>query len=152
VPLPACRPRSRPRAGQAGTPPRGGQEAHSGHALEREHGNNGGAEIQPCHGNASQNSRSLLGGKHKNGGDKENGRDTAKWHGVSFQSVRLWNEKVLNCPVQHLGSLDLGLKERNNRSHPVSEDLPDFFHVFVLHLNPVQDEIDGVFSNLVFLD
>ena len=37
-----------------------------------------GAEIQPCHGNASQNSRGLLGGKHKNGGDKENGRDTAK--------------------------------------------------------------------------
>ena len=108
--------------------------------------------FSPGHSNTGQDLRDLLGGKHKDGGDKENGRDTAKWRGVSFQSVRLWNEKVLDRPVQHLGSLDLGLKERNNRSHPVSEDLPDFFHVFVLHLNPVQDEIDGVFSNLVFLD
>ena len=68
----------------------------------------------PGDGNASQNCRGLLGGKLKDGGDKERGRDTAKWHSVSFQSIMSWNEKAIDCPVQHLGSLDLSFKERNN--------------------------------------
>ena len=132
--------------------------------MKREQGTIERSEISPGHKNAltieggiasatpRQILRDSLRGKQKDGRDKENGRDTAKWHGVSFQSVRSWNEKVLDRPVQHLGSLDLGLKERDNRSHPVSEDLPDFFHVFVLHLYSVEDKLDSVFSNLVFLD
>ena len=53
-------------------------------------------DVSSGHSNAGQNSRDLWVGNKRTVEDKENGRDTAKWHGVSFQSVTLWNEKVLD--------------------------------------------------------
>ena len=54
--------------------------------------------------------------------------------------------------IEHLCPLHFRFKKGNDRSHPVSEYLPDLFHMFVLHLDAVTDELGGISSHLVLLD
>ena len=35
---------------------------------------------------------------------------------------------------------------------PVTEYLPDFLHMFILHLDPVEDELRSIFAHLTFLN
>src|SRR4030043_585985 len=54
--------------------------------------------------------------------------------------------------IQHFCSLHLCFEEGHNRPHPISKYLPDLFHMFILHLNPVEDELHGIFSDLILLN
>ena len=58
-------------------------------------------------------------------------------------------KEMLGHPVQHFGSFHLCFEKRDDRSHPVPENLPDFLHVFFLHPDAVTDELHGLCSDMV---
>src|SRR4030043_1815167 len=66
--------------------------------------------------------------------------------------TRLGCKKMFNHSIQHLGSLYLRFEKRNNRPHPVSKNLPNLRHMFILHLDSVEDEFRSIFPNLILLN
>jgi hypothetical protein len=57
-------------------------------------------------------------------------KDFGETEGIfSVRRVCKWvsrQKEMLGQPVQHLGPFHLCFEKRDNRSHPVPEDLPDF--------------------------
>jgi hypothetical protein len=53
--------------------------------------------------------------------------------------------------IEHPRSLYLCLKERDDGPHLFPEYLPDLPPMFVLHLNAIEDELRGIFINLILI-
>jgi len=47
---------------------------------------------------------------------------------------------MIDHAVDHLGAFYFSFEERYHGPYPVAEDLPDLFHVFILHLDPVENK------------
>jgi len=62
------------------------------------------------------------------------------------------SKETFNRSVQHLRSLNLRFKERDDCPDPVSKDLPDLGHVFILHLDPIENEFYRILPNLFLLN
>ncbi len=60
----------------------------------------------------------------------------------------LRRKKVVRKPRQHLCPLYFRLEERQDSPHPVSKNLPDLRHMFILHLHTIAYKLYGIRTHL----